>query len=112
MTEAEPSDSDESTAALTPCHSGKWLVTTITTCHLWDLDRLTYQRIPGTNSHAMRYDRQVMRIIRVDWWPIVGRQFLIHIYDPLQPQFTPIHRLSATIVWIDPTRAPDRPELA
>lgn len=112
MPEDERLHPDASSDALTPCHTGEWLVTTLNTCHLWDLDRMTYQRIPGTRSHAMRYDWQVMRIIGVHWWPIVGKQFLIHINAPLQPPLTGTHRFSATIARIDQVRAPDQPKLA
>lgn len=86
---------------LTEGMGGKWLVTTQGSSHEWDLDNMTYKRIPGPESRAgaMSQDGDVMRITRVDRYPKVGNVSFVWYDDP--SDFVIEHwRQSSTIVSI------------
>lgn len=92
---------------LTPDMTGRWLVTTQGTEHLWDLDRGTYARMPGESSVAGAFDHDGTEhpITRVEWWPRVGGQALVWYDDPENPVFIEQFRRSSRIRSI--ARLPD-----
>lgn len=52
---------------------GRWLVFSQGSAHLWDLDGMTYARLPGPESvGSFPCDGEPMRVTRVDRWPAVG----------------------------------------
>lgn len=66
---------------------GVWLVVTQGSRHEWDLDAMTYQRVPGPTSRSGRFamDGQRMPITRVERWPRVGSTSLVFYNDPNRP---------------------------
>jgi hypothetical protein len=44
---------------------GRWLVTSQGSRHIWDLDAMTYQRLPGNGPKQFDYDGEVHHITRV-----------------------------------------------
>lgn len=87
----------ETAELLTPGHDGRWLITTITSRHIWDLDRMTYQRLPGSTGTPMSNDDQEVAITRVAQWPAVGNQSLLFYDSPEAPSLFEEFRLSAII---------------
>lgn len=85
------------TQQLTPEDVGRWLVITQGSEHVFDLDRLTYQRLPGHGRGAFSYDSAVLPLGRVDRWPAVGGTFLIWFDDPSRPDEVEHWRQSSTI---------------
>lgn len=61
---------------------GRWEVRTRSSTHIWDLDAMTYIRVPGEDSSPMPYDRQAMPLTRVEAWPAVGHRTLLFFDDP------------------------------
>lgn len=90
----------ESEDALTAEMTGKWLVTTQGTEHIWDLDRRTYTRRPtaASKSGAMAFDGEPRRIGRVQRWPVVGDRSWVW-YDSGYAMEE--YRISSTIVSIE-----------
>lgn len=70
---------------LTAQMTGRWEVRTRSARHVWDLDALTYTRLPGERSTAMAHDGQPMTITRVGRWPAVGGQSLVFFDEPTDP---------------------------
>lgn len=89
------SEGDE-VSVLTRGMSGRWLVTTQGSQHVWDLDAMTYQRIPGRGSAQMAHDHQTHPIVRVEVRPIVGGYFRVWFTDPDDPGWEQF-RQSSTI---------------
>jgi hypothetical protein len=81
---------------------GRWLVATQGSCHEWDLDAMTYMRIPGPGSLSGPFalDRQPMAITRVQRWPRVGSASLVWYDDPADPDRLEHWRQSSRIVSI------------
>lgn len=88
--------------ALGPDMSGRWLVTTQGSTHVWDLDAMTYQRHPGPRSRsgAFAHDGVAHRITRVTLWPVVGGRSFVWFDDPDEPTLLEHYRISSTIVEI------------
>lgn len=88
--------------ALTPEMSGTWLVKTQGSEHLWDLDRMTYTRIPGSRSlsGAFTFDHRAVLITRVERWPQVGSTSLLWFDDPSNGEQAENWRQSSRIVSI------------
>ena len=88
--------------ALTPEMNGSWLVKTQGSEHIWDLDRMTYTRIPSSHSRsgAFDFDHQTMLITRVERWPRVGSTSLLWYDDPSDGEQTEHWRQSSQIVAI------------
>lgn len=100
-----PENVDELTADM----RGRWVVTTKGSKHIWDLDAMTYTRLPGPDSTAgsMLHDNIAHRITRVDRWPRVGSYSLVWFDDPDWPQAPFEHwRKSSTIRSIEPIDHP------
>lgn len=86
---------------LTAETEGTWQITTQGTIHEWDVDNMTYKRMPGPESHAgvFVHDGRYMQITKVERWPKVGDTFFIWCDDP-DDMFTERWRQSSTIVSI------------
>lgn len=85
---------------LTPNMTGRWLVTTRHTTHVWDLNgAATYERRPGAAGQAMPYDGQPVAIDRVERWPVVGDRALVFFTDPARPDWE-VYRMCSAIVSI------------
>lgn len=93
---------------LRPEMRGRWLVTTQGSRHVWDLDTMTYRRMPGATSRAgaMPHDQVMLQINRVVSWPRVGECSFIWCDDPDNPLMEHWRR-SSTITSID--RLPEEP---
>lgn len=61
--------------------TGRWLVTTIQSQHIWDCDARTYQRMPGPDGKQFAHDNRVVAITRVERWPRVGATSLVWFDD-------------------------------
>jgi len=72
---------------LAPGMTGRWLVATQGSTHEWNLDTLTYMRIPGPDSLSGPFtlDLERIRITRVSRWPCVGSTTLLFYDDPMRP---------------------------
>jgi hypothetical protein len=80
---------------------GRYLVTTQGSQHIWDLDVMTYQRLPGSSSAAFAHDTSELQITSVERWPEVGRTSLVWFDDPAHPQLLEHWRQSSTIATIE-----------
>lgn len=89
--------------ALAPGMTGRWLVTTQGSTHIWDLDAGTYTRLPGEHSvaGAFDYDGKAMVITRVNIWPSVGGYSHLFYDDPDFPELLEWFRISSTIKSIE-----------
>lgn len=109
MTEEPP---PETVDALTPGMTGRWLVTTQGSRHVWDLDAMTYQRIPGAGRGQFAYDLRVVKITRVERWPRVGDVFHVMYDDPREPTRWEQWRRSSAIRRIERIAEDERVMLA
>lgn len=91
---------------LTADDTGQWLVTTLGSRHVWDLDAGTYQRIPGATRASFDWDKAVVRLTRVERWPAVGSTSFIWFDDPALPDLVEQWRQSSTIVSIEAINRP------
>lgn len=85
---------------LTPQSTGRWLVTTQGT--LWDLDQMTYLRMPSAASKpgSMGHDQRPVPLTRVVRWPKVGeRPFFF--YDDPDSKFWEHWRISSEVQKIE-----------
>ncbi len=80
---------------------GRYRVTTQGSQHIWDLDEMTYQRLPGKSSAMFEHDAAVLHIGDVQRWPAVGRTSFVWFDDPAHPQLLEHWRQSSTIVSIE-----------
>lgn len=94
---------------LTPDMGGRWLVETQGSRHEWDLDAMTFMRMPGPDSLSggMRFDGEPMTITRVQRWPKVGSVSILFYDDPTIPEFVEYWRQSSTIKSITPIKEGD-----
>lgn len=76
--------------------TGRWLVTTHRSQHIFDLDAWTYCRVPGAGRHVFPHDGIAVKINEVVTWPIVGRSFFVYLQDP-QDGSLQHWRMSSTI---------------
>ena len=95
-------------AALAPGMGGCWLVETQGSTHVWDLDAMTYTRMPGPRSRSgsFDYDNQPMPITHVERWPHVGSTSLVFFDDPNEPDRAEHWRRSSHIVSITEIACP------
>lgn len=84
--------------------SGIWLVTTQGSRHLWDLEAMTYTRLPGRSSSSFSYDGEPRRITRVERWPTVDDYSVVFYDDPHSPFTREQWRSSSTIRSIERLR--------
>lgn len=73
------SSTPETVTELNSTMTGRWLVTTGGSQHVWDLDTLTYTRIPGEGRGNSRYDNVPQRIWDVKAWPKLGCSFYVEL---------------------------------
>lgn len=68
----------------TPQSTGRWLITTQGTLHIWDLDQMTYVRMPSAAAKpgSMGHDKRPVPLTRVVRWPRVGECSCIWYDDP------------------------------
>lgn len=88
---------DQHVDRLAPDLGGRWLVTTQGSEHVWDLDAMTYQRLPGLGRGQFDHDRTVVAIGRVEVWPAVGSCSLLFYDDPDRPCTHEQWRMSSLI---------------
>lgn len=86
---------------LTPGMTGRWLVFTQRSVHVWDLHRFTYARRPGEGSQSFAWDAVEALIWEVRAWPEVGGTFLVYFEDPADPSQVQ-WRMSSRIRRIEP----------
>ena len=89
---------------LTPETGGRWIVETRSSVHVWDLEALTYTRLPRTPEAAMAIDATPQPITEVAIWPRVGGASLVLFDEPGDPDQEHWHK-SGTILAI--TRLPE-----
>lgn len=96
--------SEKSAVELAPSMGGRWLVTTQGSTHEWDLDAMTYMRMPGAESRSGGFpmDGERVLITRVGRWPRVGSTSFLWCDDPASPDRLEHWRQSSTIVSITP----------
>lgn len=72
---------------LTPDMSGRWLVRAQGSMHIWDLDEMSYIRLPGPHSLSgpFKFDGAPQIIRGVDRWPAVGSTSLLWFEDTVRP---------------------------
>lgn len=88
----EPSEVDKTRSepdAVEQLHAGlggRWLVSTHKgTRHIWDLDVMTYRRLPAPGRPRFDFDEVVHRITGVGRYPEVGASSLVFFDDPERP---------------------------
>jgi hypothetical protein len=94
------SGSSASVQGLGPGSTGRWLVRSRGSEHLFDLDAGTYSRRPGAGHGRFRHDGHVVRLTRVERWPKVGERFFIWVDDHEQPAAVEHWHQSSPIVSI------------
>lgn len=89
------------TTEVTAETEGTWLVETMGTRHVWDLDRRRYLRSPGPETHAdpMPHDNTFVPITRIDAYPTIGQSSFVWFDDPDDghPGGTEHYRRSSTV---------------
>jgi hypothetical protein len=108
MEHPEEPATTETVQQLSPEDHGRWLVTTKTSKHIWDLDAGTYQRIPGSDGPQFPWDGRAVHLARVSAWPKVGDKSLIWFDDPSMPDALEQWRRSSTVLRIErlPSQTP------
>lgn len=94
------SENTDTITELTAASTGRWLVTTRGSRHIWDMDEGTYTRMPGEGRSSFTGDGAALTIYAVRVYPRVGERFYVHLddpNDPLQLQW----RLSSTVASIE-----------
>lgn len=103
----EPRGEGDGVEQLTPGMTGRWRVTTRRAAHIWDLDEMTYTRLPGAASSAFAHDGATASIRSVERWPQVGSTSFAFFDDPDNPLIEQ-WRISSTIRRIEPADQSDR----
>ncbi|TQL60076.1 hypothetical protein FB474_1453 [Oryzihumus leptocrescens] len=86
---------------LGPGMSGRWVVHTRGSTHVWDMDARTYARHPRTPAAAMPHDGVDHPIRSVGAWPRVGAHSYV-VFDDPQHSALEHWRQSGTILSIVP----------
>lgn len=73
---------------LEPEMRGRWRVVSQNSQHVWDLDEMTYQRLPGQQSNAFDGDGVAAPIFTVRVWPEVGSRFWVYVDDAVDGTVT------------------------
>ena len=85
--------------ALDQGSSGRWVVTTRTSRHVWDFDQMTYLRLRGPSGPVFDNDGVALDITHIGIYPAVGGSSLM-FYDDPDNEAVQRWRQSATIVSI------------
>jgi hypothetical protein len=81
VTDTEPpAEAGETVTELRPGMGGVWLVKTLSSEHIWDLDRWTYERRPGPGRSQFDGDNEAYPIVDAPCMPKVGESFRV-IFD-------------------------------
>lgn len=94
------SENTDAVTELTAASTGRWLVTTSGSEHIFDLDYRTYTRLPGVGRGQFVGDCEPMRLYAVRVYPKVGTSFYVELDDP-DDQLSVLWRLSSTVVSIE-----------
>jgi hypothetical protein len=78
----------ETVAELSEESTGRWLVTTQGSHHLWDFDRMTWARFPGPRSlrGSCLADLEDLPIIQIGRYPKVGGLSVVLCVNPHFPE--------------------------
>lgn len=71
---------------LTPEHTGRWLITTMGSTHVIDLDARTIARSPRQEAARLDWDRQTEPYVELLIWPEVGEAFAIAFAKTVDPE--------------------------
>lgn len=93
-------ETDDTVTELTAASTGRWLVTTSGSEHIWDLDARTYTRMPGAGRGRFIGDGAPMRLFSVAEFPAVGKHFRIRLFDCV-PSGLILWRVSSPITRIE-----------
>lgn len=93
----EQQESAETVGELGPESTGRWLVRSRGSEHLFDLDAGTYRRRPGAGHGRLRHDGHTVRLTRVERWPRVGEAFFIWVDDREYPALEHWHQSSPVV---------------
>ena len=88
---------DDQVDELGPDSTGRWLVRTRGSEHLFDLDNGTYRRTPGSGHGRFPHDGHTVRLTSVERWPQVGGTFFIWVDDHEHPDLIEHWHQSSTI---------------
>jgi hypothetical protein len=102
MSPSERHEPAQTVDCLGPDSRGRWLITTKSSQHIWDLDARTYQRLPGTGGSQFACDGEVVRLTRVERWLEVGDKSFIWFDDPDMPDGLKHWRRSSTLQRTEP----------
>jgi hypothetical protein len=82
--------------------TGRYLVATQSSQHIWDLDEMTYQHLSAKRGSGPSQAAEVLPITIVERWPAVGCTSLLW-FDELVETILPIEhwRQSSTIISIE-----------
>ncbi len=69
----------ETVQELGPEMTGRWLVSTGGSTHVWDLNAMTYTRVPGPGRGNSPYDNVALPIWDVKAWPKLGQSFYVEL---------------------------------
>lgn len=87
--------------------TGKYLIKTRNSQHIWDLDNMLYCRMPGGDSNKFSYDNDFVKLTYIFRWPKVGDYSHI-LYDDLDnPDTLEQWRMSSIIKSIEPINEDD-----
>jgi hypothetical protein len=84
----------ETVTELTDASTGKWLIETQGSTHLWDLDEMTWVRTQRDGLNPMDYDGKTLPIIHVKRMPKVGDTFFVWTSDHAQAFYGEWHQSS------------------
>ncbi|MCB1257906.1 MAG: hypothetical protein KDB26_12415 [Microthrixaceae bacterium] len=90
----------ETVTELSADTGGRWLVTTEHSEHIFDLDALTYTRLPGAGRGRFIGDGKPLRLFSVEQFPKVGGHFRIELFDCV-PSGLILWRVSSPITRIE-----------
>ena len=94
------SANSESVDELGPENTGRWLVRSRGSEHIFDLDAGTYIRHPGAGHGQFRNDGHAVRLTRVERWPKIGEPFFIWVDDHEHPAVLEHWHQSSSIISI------------
>ena len=78
MTDSDSDPAAETVEELTADTRGVWLVNTAGSQHIWDLDAMTYTRLPGEGRTQWDADGRAWPLLTVAKWPKVGDRPYFH----------------------------------